>query len=778
MAAGIALMFAFTACENQVADIYDPEEAQLLSLRIGVGNIDVVLSESKIPAPTDNTLWNDEDNFDLYGMESLPMSLKAEDFFDNSVRFFPSVSKGAKVKWGAASRTVRPNDYYDTRVPAIFSEGEFIYFMVTSENDKTTNYYRFATYLSSPVKELSAITLAGREGDMNTVSPDTEWNGPRVTPGLLYITQSEAASATVDAVAKDARSTLRYAKTSSATTAPSFGDSNVINNIGDGEFLWIEVVAENEEDKYVYCFRIYTGRIATIKKLTFKTDSEEYEATGKGTAKNIWSDNTGAGSFESPHQPAAGFSFAVELEETNGRWQYAKASSIPSSAPAWVSPDSNSETPTFLFSHNDYLLIKVIPPNRAAGDARADYYYKVRVGLLAADFKVQPKSHAYKANEAAVALEFELDRELPAGATYRWYEANSWYGGYGFDSMGRIGGKGEIIADAQFGNDDKGTIDGIAYDVSGWHVKDLDEKNNVSLHNGGNQYYRLPTPGKPIPGATGPTYTPTTNRRPFLGSSTVETHYYWVEITAGNLKAVSKRAVILTEWGTKYNLGKPTSEEVEKDHYIIDLYAYQTEGAYGLKAPPRNAAPFKAGNHGDSYWIPVTFPDTFNIMDYSDFTAQALFFLADGRPWIQNWTQGDIGFGRTKEGGTKGNPDDGEEIVLWYNLTSDMASRGLASSGNAGLSGAGSGLAETPEYIVVKPAGTKKITLMPPFNADGTPQNTGDAQGWFTPYIELCEVRFEGPPRGDDEAEAPCECEGDAEECTCPEDECECDECE
>jgi hypothetical protein len=65
---------------------------------------------------------------------------------------------------------------------------------------------------------------------------------------------------------------------------------------------------------------------------------------------------------------------------------------------------------------------------------------------------------------------------------------------------------------------------------------------------------------------------------------------------------------------------------------------------------------------------------------------------------------------------------------------------------------------------------------MPPFNADGTPQNTGDAQGWFTPYIELCEVRFEGPARGGDDAA--CACEGDAEECTCAEGECECEDCE
>ena len=740
-----ALMFAlvFPACETEYIDTYVPE-AYLLSLKIGS------LTMNTIPAPVDEISWND-DGFDISTAEARTIAFKYETDVQNA-RFEPSVSRGAKVKWGIASnRNDRPNDFSDTRVPATFDVQDFLYFQVTSEDGEKTNYYRFATYLSSPVKELASIAVAGFEGDMGLVAPDATWNGDGLTIGTLHVTSLKAQNAEINAVpwAVDTTS-LRYAVSPRASTEPVFGNSNILS-FADGEFLFVEVTAENAEQN-IYCFRVYVGRIATIDKLKFKNPGKGedgiFEALGKGVAKNNWADNTSTGSFESPHQPTEGFVFEVELDDPAGHWEYAKMDRVNSAQPTWIRPTSNTTTPTLRFNHEEYLAIKVIPENRQGGTP--DYFYKVKVGLLAAEFTVQPKSHAYNVNESAEALTFVLDRTL-TNPTYQWYEANSWYGGYGFDSVGRIGGKGEIIADPLFGTDDRGTIDGIDYNVSAWHVEQLDEKTNVSLHNGGNQYYRLPTPGRPIPGANTNTYTPPTTHHPFLAGFSSETHYYWVEVTAGNLKAVSKRAVIVTEWGQEWNLGQPSKDDngdpilVNKKHHIIDLYAYQTPGAKGMQLSPRNPTPFKDGNHRDQYYIPVDFPPNFDIYDYSVFTAQALFFLADGRPWIQNWTQGDIGFAKDKID-EDGNlvPGEYEEIVLWYNLTNDNATRGLAGSGNEPQGG---GLSEIPQYVVVKPAGTKPINQMPPFNADGTPLNNNNAQGWFTPYIELCEVRFEGPAR-------------------------------
>ena len=767
----VVVMFAVlcSACETQYIDTTKPE-AELVSLKIG--NL-VMEGEGLIPKPVDNRDWDDED-FDLYDEDKFKFSVisfKRESDLVNAW-FEPTVSKGAKVKWGVANRTVRPNDFYDTRVPATFDEQDFIYFQVTSEDNEITNYYRFGTYMSSPVKELSKIKIAGREADL--ANPDKTWNGDLITTGSLHITQDNAGKAEIEATPWDVRSSVRYAVTAYAANKanrvePVFGTNNELA-FNDQQFLYVEVTAENTLDINIYLFTVYVGRIATIKTLTFTNPAKgDFEALGKGTAKNDWTDNSGAGSFNSPHQPAAptGYTFAVELDEPNGKWQYAKlGTTIPSAEPAWIDPQGgNSGTPNLRFEHGEYLAIKIIPPNTKASSP--NYFYKIKIGNLAAEFTVQPKSAYYNVNAANVtALAFTLDRDL-TDATYQWYEANSWYGGYGFDSMGRIGHKGTtIIADPDFGKDDKSSLpvtDPLYYDVSAWHVSELDEKSNVSLHNGGNQFYRLPHPGKPIPGASGTfsgkgsgvTYVPPVDdtRKPFLSNFSNESHYYWVVITDGaGLKATSERAVIVTEWGSIWNLGKDLNQPVDKKHYIIDLHAYETD-SYGLQDSPRNAIPFKDGSHRDEYKIPVTFPDDFDIMDYSVFTAQALFFLADGREWIQNWTQGDIGFWAI-------DPDTKEDkqVVLWYNLTNDNATRGLQSSGN---DPSGSGLSLIPTHIVIKPAGTKDINTMPPFQ-DGLegrpgptydsvgrmqPQNTNDAQGWFTPYIELSELRFEGPDR-------------------------------
>ena len=827
----------FSACESTYVEKVVPK-AELLSLRVG----SMVMEGANIPAPVTNRNW-EEENYNLSEADFKTLSFKLEADFEE-VWFYPTVSEGAKVKWGVANRSLRPNPsaFRDTRVPAVFDPQDFIYFQVISEDGETINYYRFSTYLSSPVKELASIKIAGREyagkttGETADVIPAETWNGDTLSLGTIGIdiTEAQSQNAVIDAEPWDPTATLRYAITPydrrENRIEPVFGNNNVLS-FEDGQLLYVEVTAENTVGVNIYCFRVYVGRIATIGKLTFINPAKgRYEALGKGTAKNIWSDNTGAGSFNSPHQPEgeAGFEFEVELDDAAGSWQYAKISSLPSnnSEPSWSSVQTSGATASAgKLGHGEFLAIKVTPPNRQGSNP--NYFYKVKIGLLAAEFTVQPKSHVYKKGEGTDPLTFTLDRTIP-NATYQWYEANSWYGGYGFDSVGRIGQKTITVAgvpvvtmqpEAGWGNEDSGILrangtvdyfstigreiddpktppltniltisddgkevllDGekidelnegdIFFDVRGWHVIEIDEKDNVSLHNGGNMYYRLPTPGKPIPGATGSTYTPIVDdsRRPFITNFSNESHYYWVEVTDKDtgLKATSARAVVVTEWGVVYKNGQvvpgddgnPTT--VNKEHYLIDLHAYET-GGRGLQKAPRNPTPFIAGNHGDSYWIPIDFENGFDIMDYSVFTAQALFFLADGREWIQNWTQGDIGFGRDKRDiDVNGNeyivPGEVEEIVLWYNLTNDNATRGLASSGNEPQ---GSGLSVIPEYIVVKPAGTKPLNQMPPFR-DGVdqplvtdsvgrirPLNTNDAQGWFTPYIELCEVRFEGPVR-------------------------------
>jgi hypothetical protein len=244
-------------------------------------------------------------------------------------------------------------------------------------------------------------------------------------------------------------------------------------------------------------------------------------------------------------------------------------------------------------------------------------------------------------------------------------------------------------------------------------------------------------------GGTGQSYTPPTTNRPFIGGFSNVTNYYWVVITTpNNLVATSKRAVIVTEhnevWDLGVNTGKSTTiGGVKKKHFIIDMPNLKKDG---VKVPIKNPIAFSKFRQPFKIDLTGVLPGDFNIKDYSMATAQALFFLMDGTPWIQNWTQGNISFIDSADANQDG---DKEKIVLYYNLTNNNGTLGLKGDGKEPSGGS---LDKKFTHVVVMPSGEKPIRNMPPLLSDGKPDpSDGDAQGWFCGFIELVELRFEGP---------------------------------
>ena len=784
--AAVILMFAFSACESNV--LIQERELRLLSVTIGDLNV------TAIPVPISGEDWDDEE-FEVAGADFGLVVVKATGTEDKRIRV--TATDGATVTWGMVKGGVRPANFNDLRMPATFDLDDFFYLKVEGiEINKelveyeTTKYYRFYPNQASPVKELAGIAIAGRDPDKVPVpAASMATLVSSITSGTfrgqIDITRGEATSgALVAGTPQDATARLRYAIAPSIATAADFGDFSNTSVVivqdeqdkdisqahgtlafNDGNILFVEVMAQ-DDSTYYYGFLVTAGRMALIADLKFGTTEGTDIVTGKGTQHAQWASVT-AGSYSSADQPAGGFNVQIDLEDPEGSAEWGVLDTVGAAQQPAYTPGLNL---TQKFTDKQALAIKVSSPRGNASDAR---YYKVQVNLLAANFTRHPKSAAYTVqshtltpvevefddgfgttdkkemrvlitdtgtvtvDRAIEPLTFEVDRGQ-GGFTYQWYESNSWYGGYGFDRDGRIYG-------------DPGYGEGLSTadrDLIGSGLK-WDEKFNISIHNGGNEYYRLPSTGRPIDGANGPSYTPTitARQRPFNTSFTNQTHYYWVVITDSESRQVaSKRAAIVTEWDELWDHGKPTGSKVTKKHHIVDLYAYMDSSGntVGLKGNPRNATPFKAGNHGDQYYVPMTFPTGFNIMEYSIVTCQALFYLADGRTWIQNWTQGDFGFAKASGEG------DPENLVLWYNLTNDNATRGLDGTGNQPQ---GSGLDELPTHLLVQPAGTSPIKQMPPFRPDGQPDKAAieaagkTAQGWFTPYIEIVELRFEGPTR-------------------------------
>jgi hypothetical protein len=570
--------------------------------------------------------------------------------------------------------------------------------------------------------------------------------------GTLAIRTNQSQNADIEVTPYDSNAKILYGVAASSSATPSMGSGKRFN-LADQNFLYLQVIAENTENEAFYKFRVEVGRIATIKTLTLlggvNDSSAEYEIANIGTQRADWA-IVANGKFQTADMPNAGFSVKVELNDPASTATYELIGSKGAPEPgAFTNPGK------VIFDGAKVLAVKVVSEN-----TKATRFYKIEVELLAASFKKQPKPNYYYyidldrtvgqdpainwydyakvdkpsgsepnltgdhgGQSSVVPLEVEMDRAVTG--TYQWYEANSWYGGYGFDADGRI---------LFYPSGNPTAVQETGFTQTAYHRANFDEKKNVSLHNGGNEFYRLPTIGRPISGASGtldntaivPPYTPQIDKRPFMvPNGTNETHYYWVVVKdAQGREAVSKRAPIISEW------------DPSKAHYIVDLNEELYEGTKGgadyVQGYARNQKVFKIKR--ETYVIPITLPPAFNMNDYTIATVQALFFLKDGTPWIQNWTQGDIGF-----------EDESGDRVMYYNLTNNNGTLGLVGGGKEPSGGT---VKDKPKYLIVKPAGEKPVTELPPFEADGvTPRPNNDAQGWFCGYIELVEVSFEGPGR-------------------------------
>jgi len=800
--AAAAALLVFAACTS--TEIVEKKENALYTVRIG--DLDV----TGIPEPIEHLDWEDEEyevavaTYETIVVKEASTQKKP----DGSTLVADKVivataNEGARITWGLAKGGARPSGVFkDTREAVTFELDDYLYIRVTSADPDTkivtSNYYRFSPYMASPVRELSNITVAGREpteqevgGNKFTIpTPSTNFETLALTDvrnaarrGRIDITNAEKPEALIEAETKDLTAKIRYAyadsyQESAAGNYTEFEEAEVVVKIDpndesksstvqvvqrdfqDGNIIYVEVTAQDDTKNY-YAFQVWAGRMATIATLKFN----DVLAAGKGVQHANW-DNVAKGAFATADQTDGKGTYTIDiaLDDPEGDYGWVKIASPTAAAPAGT---AYGKTAPLTFEKGETLAIRVESALRQGVDVR---YYKIEMDLQATDFTAHPKSAVYNVASHTLQPGANGRIEINAAGTvtlkegtvtpltfttgksgsfeYQWYEANSWYGGYGFDRDGRIYG------DEGYGSDVTGATDAekkAIKDLLGTGLN-LDEKNNVSLHNGGNNYYRLVTPGRPIPNATGTSYTPVidASKRPFIGGYSTQTHYYWVVVTdrSTRLTAISDRAAIITEWGHEWDLGKE-GKEVTKKHHIVDLHAYQTPGAVGLQESPKNINPFTFKR--EVRRIPITFPDDFNVKDYSVAIVQAKFYLGDGKEWIQNWTQGDIGFGKEASEG-----EEPEQDVIYYNLTNNNATLGL--DGDAKEPQGGS-LGFKPTHIVVKPAGEKPPKQMPPFEDNATwesldtilkrplPKNIDDAQGWFTPYIELVEVRFEGPPR-------------------------------
>ena len=735
------------------------------------------LEVQNIPEPVIEGEWDDA-YFNIAEGDSEELWFLLEDHTETA-RIIVESTPGTVVSWGIGNAATRPESFTGPGAPLPFGNDDVIYVRVSTRDAKYRSYYRIHARLASPTSMLSLISVAGRETKIRPAEDGRRsWEGDEIDPQgaresavptlVISIAKKEGVGADTLATKLNDNAKIRYAKIPDGAAIDTIAlsslnfthseDKNIyipdaetgepILYLGseipftDQDILVAEVTAQNLTDKYYYKFRVSVGHIVNINKLEMVAGPEVSQVLGLGVPNPNW-DSVVSGRFATAAVDPT-FAVNITLEDDDGDYEFVK---IATADPA---PPFGSKPASLTFGTGEELAIKVDSATKIGGQPAATQYYKVRVNLQSAIILEQPKNNVYyiesytyqpisapdEAYDGRILINATGDRTLrkpiePLKAvldrtgnfSYQWYTANSWYGGYGFDKDGRLIGDPDPIEDA-------------------YHpaVAHLDEKNNVSFHNGGNEFYRLPYAGFQIDGATSEEFYPIVDasRRPFLPGFSSQTQYYWVVIKDQSGREVtSERAVIVTEWGEVFDMGHPTGTKVNKKHHIVNLRAY-SEGGFGLQGTPINLEPFSY--HREKRIIPITFPADFDVYDYKIVTVQANFYLADGTPWIQNWTQGDFGFEK-----------DGQGQVLWYNLTNDNGTYGLDGTSKEPQ---GATLAETPTHVVVKPAGETPPNDRPFFLPDGvTPDREAieaaglSAQGWFTHYIELTEIHFEGPAR-------------------------------
>jgi hypothetical protein len=669
-------------------------------------------------------------------------------------RLRPSVSRGAHAEWGVATRSTAPDKYYDTRVPATLYSDEYIYIRVTSEDGFITNYYRFLAKLLSWTTNLQYITIGEREGkagaSIHGVSVGgSTWDDPLMEECSLSIAQREGQNALVTATLFDPNATVKYAVVDGDGAPGTFTPSTQRINIGNGNYLYIEVTAENTFDKEYFKFKVSVGSIANIKSLKFKNSgSPDIQVYSVGLPNETWN-GVGIGGYETAKQPADGFGIELLPDDPDAEIVYARIDSDNAAQPSYNNPAK------MRLDGEQALAIKVTSANKGV-----TLYYKVRVTNLAATITKHPKAAWYMQNATAAPLTIELDPPDTGQYTYQWYEADSWYGLYGrhgtpLDEKNNLttvnGGPGQYFYLVQ--------PDELPYNEGGAAAGGkigagsvlLDSDNWADPAKGGITNARM---AWTLQGETNATYTPKTDwvrdnanmttydniweqnktypidpeppKVNFLSGATCESRYYWVKVTntTTGLSVTSKRALILTE------------TDPDADHFIFDLSIL----------PAKNEIPFTVSDRNDPYKIDLKdypWPEGFDPSKYEICIAHGQYFLPDGRPWTQNWTHAWLRFGM----------NDGS-LTWWHeNLGANGGSIPLQSPHSAS-----GGLTQAPDWIGFAPSGDPAKGLPRPVSTGKLPKGiysmnatdpypAGVAQGYFAGFIELLEVRFATAPK-------------------------------
>jgi hypothetical protein len=355
---GIALaamvLLMLTGCPQEA----DSQNSDAVLAEIKVGTF----AADKIPTPITKAQWDGTEYLDDYispDYTATVMVTQTSDLLNAQIAV--KASAGAKIKYGDASSSMKPEAGFDTSSIRNLVNNGILYIQVTSEDGKKVVYYRIQIKAMNSVSTLNLIKVAGVNATLGT--PGAAWDAAGLVPGTVGISNSQKNNAIVEVTKTAQAASVKFAK-ASGTGTPGFGTTDTFT-FADGDFLYVEVTAENGIARSVYKVEVQIGRTATVTAIQIGQRAVSSLGEPAGTVTGITTPGT---ILMNQEQPPGGYVVAAVPSDPDATVKYGAASGA-----AQPSFDTNT---TIQLTDGGYLYVEVTAAN---GTTRL--YYKIQVNL-------------------------------------------------------------------------------------------------------------------------------------------------------------------------------------------------------------------------------------------------------------------------------------------------------------------------------------------------------------------------------------------------------------
>jgi hypothetical protein len=355
-----AVLLALAGCSQPNDETNPGTEATLSSVNVAGAAV------SPVPAPIAAAEW-DAPEFDLSALagDKTGHVFLATSAMLIDARITVSGSSGATVAYGKSFGDDKPESFsYAQNDPISFTNGEYLYIQITSGDKQTVNYYRVQIHVRNNSTLLAQITIDGTDA-ADTGIPGLAWNDSGIVVGYVGLSDGQKINAQVEVSKINDAQAVKFAK-ASGSDEPAFGDIDTFT-FADGDFLYIEVTAENQIDKAVYKLEIGVGRTATLSGIIFGTTPVQVTGSPVETLEAALTAEGGYILFQTP-QPLDGYTITATPDDGEATVKYGHA--VANSTPAF------SALNTIIFVDGEFLYVEV-----TAANTITKRYYKVQVNF-------------------------------------------------------------------------------------------------------------------------------------------------------------------------------------------------------------------------------------------------------------------------------------------------------------------------------------------------------------------------------------------------------------